>query len=79
MAQLSQPSIVTIHDAGTAGAQVWIAMEFVIGRTLANWHKESRRGWREVLPAFLQAGQGLCIAHAAGLVHCDYKPHPTAS
>jgi hypothetical protein len=48
-------------------------MEFVDGVTLARWIKQ-RRAWREVLGVFLSAGEGLAAAHAAGLVHRDFKP-----
>src|SRR5207244_2470933 len=32
------------------------------------------RTWREVLRMYTQAGRGLAAAHAAGLVHRDFKP-----
>ena len=32
------------------------------------------RSWREILDVHVQAGRGLAAAHAAGLVHRDYKP-----
>ena len=32
------------------------------------------RTWREILDVFIAAGRGLAAAHAAGLVHRDFKP-----
>ncbi|HET6980588.1 MAG TPA: serine/threonine-protein kinase, partial [Myxococcaceae bacterium] len=61
-------------DVGTAEGQVFVAMELVEGTSLRSWLEERERPWREVLGAFLQAGEGLAAAHAAGLVHRDFKP-----
>ncbi len=73
LAQLSHPAVVAVHDVGTVGDQVWLAMEFIDGVTLARWIKQTRP-WREVLEVFRRAGEGLAAAHAAGLVHRDFKP-----
>jgi eukaryotic-like serine/threonine-protein kinase len=74
IARLSHPNVVAVHDAGTFGDQVFIAMELVSGTTLRRWLDEERRPWREVVDRFLLAGRGLAAAHAAGLVHRDFKP-----
>ncbi len=74
MAQLAHPNVVTVHDVGTLGDRVWIAMEFVEGVTLGEWLGDRPRPWPEVLAVFMRAGEGLQRAHAAGLVHRDFKP-----
>ncbi|MBL9105155.1 MAG: serine/threonine protein kinase [Myxococcales bacterium] len=74
LAQLSHPAVVAIHDVGTLGEQVWIAMEFVDGRTLAESLATRRPAWPEVLSLFRRAGEGLAAAHAKGIVHRDFKP-----
>ncbi|QRN95036.1 serine/threonine protein kinase [Archangium violaceum] len=73
MARVSHPNVCSVYDVGTFGEQVFIAMEFISGPTLHQWLKQAR-SWRDVLRVFLQAGQGLEAAHAAGLVHRDFKP-----
>ncbi len=74
MAKLSHPNVVAVHDVGTFGEQVFVAMEFVQGRALSTWLGTHDRHWREVLDMFLQTGRGLAAAHAAGIVHRDFKP-----
>jgi tetratricopeptide (TPR) repeat protein len=73
MAQLSHPNVIAVFDVGTAGEDVFFAMERISGGTLRQWLKQ-RRSWREVVATFTQAGRGLAAAHAAGLVHRDFKP-----
>jgi tetratricopeptide (TPR) repeat protein/predicted Ser/Thr protein kinase len=74
IARLSHPNVVAVHDAGTFGDQVFLAMEYVEGATLRRWLEEEHRPWREVVDRFVLAGRGLAAAHAAGLVHRDFKP-----
>jgi eukaryotic-like serine/threonine-protein kinase len=74
MARLAHPNVVTVHDVGTAAGRDFIAMELIHGETLADWLR-ARRSPRMVLEAFVAAGRGLAAAHAAGIVHRDFKPH----
>jgi tRNA A-37 threonylcarbamoyl transferase component Bud32/tetratricopeptide (TPR) repeat protein len=74
IARLSHPNVVTVHDAGTVGDRVYIAMEFIDGVTLDQWVASSPQAWERVLDVFMGAGRGLAAAHAAGIVHRDFKP-----
>ncbi|MCA9717773.1 MAG: serine/threonine protein kinase, partial [Myxococcales bacterium] len=76
MARLSHPNVVHVHDVGRHGDRVFIAMEFVRGRSLGSWLRfaVAPRPWRETLELFVQAGRGLRAAHDVGLVHRDFKP-----
>ncbi|WNG35615.1 tetratricopeptide repeat protein [Archangium violaceum] len=74
MARLSHPHVISIYDVGTWHERVFIAMELVEGPSLRDWLKQGSRTWREVVEVFLAAGRGLAAAHAAGLVHRDFKP-----
>ena len=75
-ARLTNPNVITVHDVGQFGDDIFLASEFVDGGTLADWLSAhpSPRAWREVLPFFLDAGRGLVAAHAHGVVHRDVKP-----
>ncbi len=74
MAKLSHPNVAQIYEVGTVGGRLFLAMEFIKGRTLKAWRAEASPEWEEVLSAMIQAGRGLAAAHKAGLVHRDFKP-----
>ncbi|HKE15923.1 MAG TPA: tetratricopeptide repeat protein [Kofleriaceae bacterium] len=72
MARLAHPNVVTVFDVGTWGEQVFVAMELVEGATLCEW--AASRSPREIAAVCAAAGRGLAAAHAAGIVHRDFKP-----
>jgi hypothetical protein len=74
MARLAHRNVATVFDVGSVGERVFIAMELVEGGTLGAWLRRARRPRGEILARFLAAGHGLAAAHAAGLMHRDFKP-----
>jgi len=74
MAKVTHPHVVTVYDAGELDDGVFIAMELVSGDTLARWLAAEDRAWRDVVRMFCAIGRGLAAAHAAGIVHRDFKP-----
>ncbi|HUS67633.1 MAG TPA: serine/threonine-protein kinase [Kofleriaceae bacterium] len=78
MARLRHPNVVTVHEVGLAGEQAFIAMEHVEGaglpREIERLRKETPFPWQRIVALFVSAGRGLAAAHAAGLVHRDFKP-----
>ncbi|MCA9651023.1 MAG: serine/threonine protein kinase [Myxococcales bacterium] len=75
LAKVAHPHVVHVYEAGRIDGRVLIAMELVRGQTLRQWQRAAPRGCAEILDAYRQAGQGLAAAHAAGVVHRDFKPH----
>lgn len=76
MARLNHPNVVTVHDAGRLVGRVFLAMELVDGRTLADWLPQAQ-SVREIVEVFAALGRGLAAAHTAGVVHRDFKPANT--
>jgi len=74
MAKLSHPNVVQVYEVGRFEEQVFVAMEFVQGRTLGVWLRAQERTWQEILGVMVQAGRGLQAAHEAGVIHADFKP-----
>jgi hypothetical protein len=74
MAQVNHPNVVAVYDVGVTDGQTYIAMELVTGNSLRTWQRAVRRTVPEIVAAYVVAGRGLAAAHAAGLVHRDFKP-----
>ena len=74
LARCSHPNVVTVYEVGTHEEQIYIAMEFIEGRTLRAWLREKERPWFELLRLFVDVARGLAAVHDLGLVHRDFKP-----
>ncbi len=71
---LNHPNIVTVYDVGTCDSTIYVAMEFVEGRTLREMILAEPLASRKLLEIAVQVADGLAKAHAAGIVHRDLKP-----
>ena len=74
-ARLNQPNIVGVYDTGADDGTQYIVMEFIEGRTLAEFMATGRR------PTPTQAAEiaqkiaaAIAAAHAQGVIHRDIKP-----
>ena len=79
LARLSHPNVVPVYDVGLTDdgrgpRQVYLAMQLVQGRTLREWLEKESHPWTEIVRRFIEAGRGLAAAHAARLIHRDFKP-----
>ena len=74
-AAVVHPNVVTVFDEGRDGADAFMVMELVPGKTLREIVAE--RGPlppHEVSRLVRQVAGALDAAHAAGVIHCDVKP-----
>jgi serine/threonine protein kinase len=80
MARLRHPNVVRIYEVGVHGGpphgerQVFLAMEYVEGQSLRAWVEHEQPSTELILDRYVEAGRGLAAAHAAGLMHRDFKP-----
>ena len=71
---LNHPNIVTIHEVGEHEGYPFIAMELVLGRSLAARIEERFPSLRRLVAVAAQIAHGLAAAHEKGIVHRDLKP-----
>ena len=74
VARLSHPNIVAIHDFGSDGADSYLVMELVKGRSVADLIALGPLSVAQAVTIAAQTCDGLAAAHAAGVVHRDVKP-----
>jgi eukaryotic-like serine/threonine-protein kinase len=75
VARLSHQNVVAVFDQGSDGPFLYLAMEYVPGRTLKDVLRERGR-FTPAAALDIMAGvlDGLAAAHASGIVHRDVKP-----
>lgn len=76
LGQINHPSIVTIHDSGTAAGCFYIVMGYIEGLPLDAWKRSSERPptLEETLRLFWGICEAVNAAHLRGVIHRDLKP-----
>ncbi|HEY0254010.1 MAG TPA: serine/threonine-protein kinase, partial [Kofleriaceae bacterium] len=73
--QLAHPNVVSVVDFGkTEQGLMFIAMELIDGRSLADLVDDGPMPWQRALALTRQIALGLEHAHERGLIHRDLKP-----
>jgi len=72
---LNHPNICTIYEVGEDAGEVFISMEYVEGRSLAEVIQQGPLPINTVLRYSLQLSSALAHAHERGVLHGDLKPH----
>ena len=71
---LNHPHIVTIYDIGQDQGVHFIAMEYVVGASLAQLLARTKLSVNQALEYAVQIADALAAAHGAGIIHRDLKP-----
>jgi eukaryotic-like serine/threonine-protein kinase len=75
VARLNHQNVVAVFDQGADGPFLYLAMEYVPGRTLKELLREHGRFFpATALDIMTGVLDGLAAAHASGIVHRDVKP-----
>jgi serine/threonine protein kinase len=72
---IEHPNVVDIYDVGEHQGGLFLVMEFLRGRTLADVIAvRGRLSHQELIPVLVPAMRGVYAAHQSGIVHRDLKP-----
>jgi len=72
--RLTHPNILTVYDAGKDNNTIFIAMEFLEGKTLNEVIRERRLSIDEIVDIGVQVAGALDYAHSKNIIHRDIKP-----
>ncbi len=73
-ASLAHPNVVSVFDVGEHEGRVYLAMEYVVGKTLREMMRQNTVAWPKRLRWLTDVARALAAAHKSGLVHRDIKP-----
>ena len=73
-AALTHPSIATIYALEEHDGSLYLVSELVRGQTLRDELARGPLPPERLLPTLIELASGLAAAHAAGIVHRDFKP-----
>ncbi len=74
LAELEHPNIVRIHDLDFHEGRPYLVMEYVRGRTLAQFAREQSVTPRQAAALVAEVAGAVAFAHGRGIVHQDIKP-----
>lgn len=75
VSRLSHPNIIRHHGWGVSpSGTIFLVMEWIDGGDLRSWRRAMRPSLTEIIGCGIALAEGLCAAHAAGVVHADLTP-----
>src|SRR5690242_18647571 len=74
LAALNHRNVVGVYDVVEDGDQLWLVMEYIPGRSLADLLEQGPLPLEDAVQIGAQVADGLVAAHERGIVHRDVKP-----
>ncbi|MHC4862291.1 MAG: protein kinase domain-containing protein, partial [Planctomycetota bacterium] len=71
---MSHPNLVSVYDVGEEEGQMYLVMELVEGKSLADVMADGRLGLKPLLYLLEKVSRGVGAAHEKGVIHRDLKP-----